>query len=312
VDTAPPVSAVQGLFRTRDGVHYLTWRGTDTGSGVAAYTVQARDGTTGEWQDLWTDTPLTSGIVQVAPGVTRYFRVHARDALGHAESPHSGDGDLDSGQVTLLSYNWYYAELPKGVAQTAGPTRTPSPTPTATPTAVPTPVPTAVPTAGPTPTATPTPLPTAVVTPTAVPAPLPTVPTLVPTATRLPSPTPRGGLLNLPDLQVTRLLSNQAVPTDCDKPAGILVEVSNQGSAPAGRFTVRLAGAGLQGCRWEVDGLAPGVSAGLLCPAIVLNTVVTATVDLENWLGETNEGNNTLAAPVSVVVVAPCTPRPNP
>jgi hypothetical protein len=274
--------------------------------------VQARDGTAGEWQDLWTDTPLVGGIVQLPPGVTRYFRVHARDTLGHAESPHPGDGDRSSDQVTLLAYDWYYPEMPKGLVQTAGPTRTPSPTPTATSTALPTPIPTTVPTAGPTPTTTPTPVPTAVVTPTAVPTPLPTVPTPLPTPTRLPSPTPGGGLLNLPDLQIVGLRSNQLSSAECALPTGILVQVGNLGRVPAGRFTLRLEGAGLPVCRWEIEGLAAGDHAERVCPAVVLNTVVTATVDIENWIGETSEGNNALAVPVSVVVVAPCTPRPGP
>jgi hypothetical protein len=84
--------------------------------------------------------------------------------------------------------------------------------------------------------------------------------------------------------------------------------VGNLGSAPAGRFTLRLEGAGLQGCRWELDGLATGHYAERVCPEVVLDTLVTATVDIENWIGETNEANNALAMPLSVVVVAPCAP----
>jgi len=316
VDTAAPVSAASGLFYTRGGTYLLTWGGTDTGSGIASYTVQARAGSAGEWQDLWTDTTLRAGVVQVPPDSTRYFRVHARDVVGHDETPHAGDGDLSSDQAILLAYTWYHPHLAKGAVATAAPPRTPTPTATPAPTAVPTPTPlptaaatpTLLPTAAATPTPPPTPAPTAPITPTAAPTAAPTVPTLLPTATRLPSPTPGGGLLNLPDLQVVGLRSNQISTNDCARPAGILVEVGNLGSAPAGPFTLALHGIGLPGCSWEIDGLEAGRYLERVCPQLVLNTVVTATADIANRIGETNEGNNRLVVPLSVVVVAPCTP----
>jgi hypothetical protein len=328
IDTAPPSSGVTGLYRSTGGIYSLTWSGTDAGSGVVSYTVQARDGLEDAWQDLWINTGRTSGVVQVDPATLRYFRVNARDALGHTELFHLGEGDLRSDQVILLAYPWYVPLVLREVQTTPGPTATPSPSPTPTLTATPLPVPTAtetpVVTTVPTVTPTVTPSPTAGPTLTPTPSPLPTLPTATPTPTppptatrapsptRMPSPTPPGGLLSLPDLQLVGLRSGQSTPFDCARPVGIVVEVANLGSAPTGPFDLELQGSGLQGCRWHFNGLQPGYYAERLCPEIVVGTVVTATVDIAGTVAESNEANNTLAIPLSVLILPPCTPLPNP
>ena len=118
--------------------------------------------------------------------------------------------------------------------------------------------------------------------------------------------------MNLPDLQVVGLRSSQRSPFDCGRPTGIAVEVGNLGITPASSFSLVLQGTGLPGCRWEILGLQPGEYAERVCPAVVLDTVVTATVDLENLIGESNEDNNTLSWPLNVLALPTCTPMPAP
>ncbi len=325
VDTTPPTSRAVALYRTIEGRHVLTWGGEDAGSGIASYVVQARDGPLGTWQDLWVDTSQTSGWVDIPAGVTRYFRVHARDRLGFQEAPHEGDGDLSSAQVTPLDYPWYFPlVLRNKVMPTLPPRPTLTPSPTPTPTTSPPPTLTPAPSMSPTP----TPPPTAVTTPaptpspsaspvalTSTPTPLPTAqPTSAapPTPTRLPSPTPGGPLLAQADLRVVGLRSSQDSPFDCGRPTGIAVEVSNMGFVASGAFYLELQGEGLEDCRWRLDDLLPGQHATRVCPVIVLNTVVTATVDVENDVTELDEDNNQLVTTLSVLVLPTCTPIPRP
>jgi len=304
VDTGPPSSSVIGLYRAVPGLYFLRWGGTDEGSGVASYTVQFRDGVEGSWQDLWRDTTWTAGQVEVPPGITRYFRVQARDRLGNEEPPHGGDGDLSSEQVTRLDRAFFLALLLRGFLP-------PTPLPTPTPQATAAPVPTAAPTPGPFPTRAPSP--TVVFTPIPVPSPTPTPPLATPT--RLPSPTPPrtpGGGPPLPDLRVESVRSSQNTPFDCGRPSGIAVRVSNMGMAPAGTFYLALSGPGLEDCRWRLEGLDPGAWTEVVCPAVVLNTVVTATVDVENTVVESDETNNVRSVLLSVLVLPACTPAPGP
>lgn len=106
--------------------------------------------------------------------------------------------------------------------------------------------------------------------------------------------------------------SSQGTPFDCGRPSGIAVRISNMGSAPAGTFYLALVGPGLEDCRWRLEGLDPGAWNELVCPAIVLNTVVTATVDVENTVVESDETNNTRSVLLSVLVLPTCTPAPAP
>lgn len=308
VDTTPPSSRVTGLYCSTTGICILTWSGSDTASGIASYTVQARSGPDGPWQDLWRDVAWTGGVVDIVPGATRYFRVQARDRLGHEEEPHPGDGDLSSNQATLLDWPFY---LPLLVNRAIPPT--PLPTPTATPTPSPAPE-TPTPTPSPSPTtvvtATATPQPTATPSATATLAPLPTV-TRLPTPTRLPSPTPSGPA-NMPNLWVVALRSSQATPFDCGRPVGIAVEVMNNGTAPAASFYLALVGPGLQDCRWYFESLSPGERAERVCPAVVFGQWVTATVDLENAVPESDETDNFRSAVINVLPLPTCTPRPGP
>ncbi len=315
VDTAPPVSTIQGLYRSVNGTHFLLWVGQDAGSGVAAYTVQMRRGQEGPWEDLWVDLPWTSGVVDLPEGVV-YFRVHARDLVGHREAPHGGDGDLSSEEVSLLEWGWFYPLVLRReemVIPTRPPTRTPRPSPTLTATPLPTPTPTAggvTPLPGP-PTETPAIGPAPTATATETPRPVPTeTPAVPPTVTRLPSPTPAGTASALPDLEVVALHSSQDSPFDCGRPAGIAVTVRNGGAAAAGPFLLQLEGEGAEDCRWRLKALPPGGEVEQVCPTIVLNTVITATVDVEGQVAEADEMNNVLVRPLSVLVLPTCTPTP--
>ena len=116
----------------------------------------------------------------------------------------------------------------------------------------------------------------------------------------------------LPDLQVVALYSSQNSPFDCGRPSGIAVEISNMGMAPAGTFQLALAGPGLDDCRWRLEGLAAGEHATLVCPAVVVNGVVTAVLDPEGSVPESDEQNNVLAVRLSVLVLPTCTPATGP
>jgi hypothetical protein len=315
VDKAPPVSTIVGLYKSLTGVYFLMWRGEDAGSGVASYTLQVRYGESDPWQDLWVDVPWTSGVVEIVPGMVQYFRVHARDNLGHEEAPHGGDGDISSDQVTLLEWGWYYPLVlnqEEMVVPTRPPTSAPTPSFTPRPTDPLTPTPVTVgtqtatpPEIGPGPTGTPTPAPTVNPTMTALPA------TAQPT--RLPSPTAvgtPGGFSDLPDLRVVALHSSQDSPFDCDRPPGVAIMIRNDGDTLAGSFYLVLEGKGVEDCRWRFDSLNPGEQVERICPTILLNTTITATVDLENLVVEADEDNNVLVAPINVLVLPTCTPEP--
>ncbi len=295
VDTAAPTSAATGLFRTVTGIYILMWSGTDAGSGIESYTVQFHDGLDGPWQDLWSATPWTSGVVEVPAGVTRYFRVHARDRLGQAEAPHAGVGDISSADTRPLDWGWY---LPLVLHSLAVPPSTPAPTRTVAPV--------------PTPSSTPSPIPTVALTPTPAPPLTPSPTAVPPPATRLPSPTPLGPSAALPDLRIVALYSSQNSPFDCGRPSGIAVEVSNMGLAPAGPFHLALVGPGPDDCHWSLDGLAAGGRATRICPFVVVDQVVTATVDTQGEVAEADEENNALAVRLSVLVLPTCTPAAGP
>ena len=86
IDTVPPVSEASAA---PCGVESTTasWHGTDTGSGVASYDVQVRDGTGGSWQDWMSGTTDTSAVYEDRTGHTYYFRSKARDKAGNLEAP---------------------------------------------------------------------------------------------------------------------------------------------------------------------------------------------------------------------------------
>lgn len=302
VDTLPPTSSIVGLYQSQTGTYYLMWQGQDSGNGVACYTVQVRDGPTGSWRDLWVDVPWTSSVVEIPPEGIRYFRVHARDLLGHQETPHEGDGDISSEDITFLSWGWYQ---PLVIKNWTGPTRQPNtPRPT---TSLPAPSPTSTAPVKPPPTPGATGNAPLTVLPSETPAP-------PPMSTRVSSPTPdgrQGQAQSRPDLQVVRIYSSQDSPFDCGRPSGIAVEICNAGSVASGPFDLELTGEGIAGCRWHLEDLPSGMHIEQICPQIVLNTVIHTVVDVGNTVEESAEDNNRRSETINVLVLPTCTPRPD-
>ena len=70
---------------------YVWWSGSDNLSGVATYDVQFRDGASGVWTNLLTNTPDTYYRFVGQNGHTYFFRVRARDFAGNQSPYTSGD-----------------------------------------------------------------------------------------------------------------------------------------------------------------------------------------------------------------------------
>ncbi len=89
-------------------------------------------------------------------------------------------------------------------------------------------------------------------------------------------------------------------PGKKNQPMSIQVKVTNNGSAPAGQFTVVwLSNQTEPGCSWTVSGLGVGESKDLDCeftytyqPAATSTFWITLVVDSNNEIAESNEGNN--------------------
>lgn len=119
--------------------------------------------------------------------------------------------------------------------------------------------------------------------------PLPTVPS--PTNT-LPPP-----VAGLPDL-VASGMQYWPDPARNNQPVAIQVKVTNNGTAPAGQFTVVwLSNQSLPGCSWTVSGLGIGASKNLECEFTYnghpsADYWITLVVDARNQLVELDEGNN--------------------
>jgi len=70
------------------------WDSHDNLSGIASYDVQYRDGTSGTWTDLLTNTDDTYTRFVGFDGHTYYFRTRARDSAGNQSAYASGNGDV--------------------------------------------------------------------------------------------------------------------------------------------------------------------------------------------------------------------------
>jgi len=127
--------------------------------------------------------------------------------------------------------------------------------------------------------------------------PLPTLPP--PTNTKPPEITLAPPVAGVPDL-VASGMQYWPEPAKNAQPVSIQVKVTNNGSAPAGSFSVAwLSNQSLPGCSWTVSGLGVGEARNLECE-FTYNGSATATywttlvVDTGGQVAESNEGNNEL------------------
>jgi len=97
LDRTPPtasasVSPMYGDAPFRD--FHVWWYGSDDLSGITNYDVQYRDGASGTWTDLLTNTDDTYTRFVGFDGHTYYFRARARDQAGNQSAYAGGDGDV--------------------------------------------------------------------------------------------------------------------------------------------------------------------------------------------------------------------------
>jgi dipeptidyl aminopeptidase/acylaminoacyl peptidase len=93
VDVTPPSSSASSPAEATELLFLVTWSGSDTGSGIASYDVQVRDGPAGAWTDWLADTTAPSTFYRGQLSHSYYFRCRARDKLGNVEPYPGGDGD---------------------------------------------------------------------------------------------------------------------------------------------------------------------------------------------------------------------------
>ena len=93
IDATPPNSSVNSLNEYTNTLSFpVSWTGYDSGSGIAYYNIQYRDGIGGTWIDWFLATTQTSANFTTGQdGHTYYFRSQARDNGGNWESYPSYD-----------------------------------------------------------------------------------------------------------------------------------------------------------------------------------------------------------------------------
>lgn len=94
LNTTAPSSAVDplGLYQNT-AAFTVTWSGSASGSGLAAYDVQYRDGPSGQWTDWINNTLSTSAVFTGTEGHTYYFQSRATDLATNVEPYPGGAGD---------------------------------------------------------------------------------------------------------------------------------------------------------------------------------------------------------------------------
>ncbi len=92
-DHVPPVSAANVPEYVSAPDFLVNWSGSDSGSGIAFYDIQVRDGQAGMWTTWITATTSTSMIFNGQLGHIYYFQSRAHDHAGNLEAYPGGDGD---------------------------------------------------------------------------------------------------------------------------------------------------------------------------------------------------------------------------
>lgn len=88
IDRIPPSSYVYADSYSASPSFTVRWNGSDASSGLAAFDIQYKEGTTGAWQD-WAISLVSSQRSKLFTGVrgkTYYFRSRARDKAGNVEA----------------------------------------------------------------------------------------------------------------------------------------------------------------------------------------------------------------------------------
>lgn len=102
IEALPPTSAVQPVPAYARGDLTVQWAGFDPGeSGIQAYEVQYRIGSSLEWHDWLTNTTATEASFHGTSGLSYSFRMRAVDLAQNTENWPAGD---DAGPVTF--YDW--------------------------------------------------------------------------------------------------------------------------------------------------------------------------------------------------------------
>ncbi len=100
IDSMPPQSAASSP-QVATGSFQVTWQGSDSASGLAAYTIQVRDGD-GPWTNWLANQTATSATYQGATGHVYHFRSIARDAAGNEETDYTSSGDTSTAVARFL------------------------------------------------------------------------------------------------------------------------------------------------------------------------------------------------------------------
>ncbi len=131
IDSRPPSSYAYADSYSQSSCFTIYWDGSDASSGIAAFDIQYRVGTTGAWQDwvISVDPAQRSRLFCGTVGKTFYFRTRARDRAGNVESYAStpevyvsadpllngdfGHGDWNGWERSWVSRPWWHgAECP--------------------------------------------------------------------------------------------------------------------------------------------------------------------------------------------------------
>ena len=105
LDTEPPTSSIDGIYRLDEERYLVTWSGQDAGSGIVGYNIEYRLSGESEWMSLPVPAGATSStFVPPMPGRTYWFRSQASDAAGHVEQVEGNDGDLNTANAITLSH----------------------------------------------------------------------------------------------------------------------------------------------------------------------------------------------------------------
>lgn len=89
VDQIEPVARFAGLGRYQTRPSFtVAWSGYDpvSGSGLAGFDVQVRDGYSGDWQTWLSNTRFTEATFEGQRGHTYFFRISARDVAGNRQA----------------------------------------------------------------------------------------------------------------------------------------------------------------------------------------------------------------------------------